>query len=253
MDNISFETLTDRLKLDNQTSEPYYQQLKRKITKLIESGELPSGQGLPAERVLAEALNLSRTTVRRCYEDLRKSGQLDSNGRGGTSIKQTPRISPELGRLKGFAEEMRELGMVASTRVEAYDILSDRTIASVFQRPSTASFLRLVRIRLGDDVPMSREIAWYDLTLVPRLADWDTSGSAYEFLKSRCNTELKWAEQSIEAILSTKEESQVFGFAEHSPCLLLKRKSYSAHDQLVEYVEGTFRGDAYAYRIKLGV
>jgi len=64
---------------------------------------------------------------------------------------------------------------------------------------------------------------------------------------------LSWAEQSIEAVMSSDEESRVFDFRQSSPCLLLKRKSYSQQQQLVEYVEGTFRGDAYTYRIKLEV
>lgn len=249
----NYDQLIKRLKPNQTTSEPYYQQLKRKILDLIESGEMESGVGLPSERVLAEALNLSRTTVRRCYEELRASGQLDSFGRAGTQVKVTPRVSPVLGRLKGFTEEMRELGMTASTRVIAHEIMQDRTIASVFKRPSTAHFLRLIRIRFGDDVPMSREVAWYDLTMAPTLADWDTSGSVYEFLADRCQVTLKWAEQSIEAVLSTSEESAVFGFEQPSPCLLLKRKSFTVNDGLVEYVEGTFRGDAYAYRLKLNV
>ena len=249
--NSDYDELISRLKLNSTTSEPYYLQLKRKISALIASGELASGVGLPAERALAEALNISRTTVRRCYEELRELGQLDSNGRGGTSIKQLPKVNASLGKLKGFTEEMREQGVEASTFVESHEIMRDRTIASIFNRPSRSSFLRLVRIRLGDGVPMTREVAWYDLTAAPCMGDWDTSGSAYTYLENRCNLTLTYAEQSIEAVLSSAEESKVSDFAEKSPCLLLKRKSYSAKNQLIEYVEGTFRGDAYAYRVKL--
>lgn len=43
----------------------------------------------------------------------------------------------------------------------------------------------------------------------------------------------------------------MFGFSQPGPCLLLKRRSHSAQNTLVEYVEGTFRGDAYIYRLKL--
>ena len=253
MSKNSYQDLINRLKPNAQTSEPYYQQLKRKISALIASGEFESGLGLPSERTLAEALNLSRTTIRRCYEELKAEGQLNANGQGGTMVQAPPRVSPALGKLKGFTEEMRELGMEASTRVLEHEIVQDRTIASVFSRPSTAQFLRLIRVRLGNDVPMSREVAWYDLTLAPKLAHWDTAGSAYGFLEAQCGIKLKWAEQSIEAVMSSEDESQVFGYQSSEPCLLMKRKSYSVHDVLVEYVEGTFRGDAYAYRLKLEV
>ena len=246
-----FATIIDRLKLSEATSEPYYLQLTRQLNALMESGDLASGYNLPSERVLAEALQVSRTTVKRCYDELRHSQHLSSNGRGGTVVQAPPRVSPVMGKLKGFTEEMRELGMTASTRVVAHEVVHDRTLASIFQRPSSAVFLRLLRVRLADNVPMSREVAWYDLSAAPALEFWDTSGSAYEFLLEKCQIKLAWAEQSIEAVISSAEESQEFGFSAPGPCLLLKRRAYTAADQLIEYVEGTFRGDAYAYRLKL--
>jgi GntR family transcriptional regulator len=202
---------------------------------------------------MAKALNLSRNTVRRCYENLRKAGQINSDGIKGTVVKGVPYINPVIGKLKGFTQEMQELGIEPSTQLIAYDVLHDRTIASIFRRPSTAKFLRLIRLRLGNGVPMTREVAWYDLTTAPNLENWDTAGSIYDFLSQHCGIELKWAEQSIEAMLSSEEESKVFGYENASPCLLLKRKSYALKDQLIEYVEGTFRGDAYTYRIKLKI
>jgi GntR family transcriptional regulator len=55
----------------------------------------------------------------------------------------------------------------------------------------------------------------------------------------------------MEAAMSNSEEILAFGFNEPMPCLLLKRKTYTTSGQMVEYVEGTFRGDAYTYRITL--
>ena len=249
--SLSSKEIIANLSVDQKTSEPYYQQLKRNLAGLINSGKIEQGYGLPSERDLADALNLSRTTIKRCYDDLRLQGLLTAHGRGGTVVNKPTAISPPLGKLKGFTEEMHEMGMTPSTRLESHEILFDRTIASIFNRPSNAHFLRLVRIRLADGVPMTREIAWYDLTLAPKLADWNTEGSIYSFLQTQCDIALNWAEQSIEAILSSEVESRVFELPENSPCLLLKRKSYSKQELLVEYVEGTFRGDAYAYRVKL--
>jgi GntR family transcriptional regulator len=218
---------------------------------MILSGELADGFSLPSERTLAEALNISRTTVRRCYDDLRAQDRISTHGRAGVRIKSPPCISPKMGKLKGFTEEMQELGMEASTKLLQREIVCDRTISSIFGRPSTASFLRLVRLRLGNGIPMTRECAWFDLTMAPELADWDVNGSAYEYLQTHCGITLSRAEQSIEAVMSDQEESMAFGFQTPGPCLLLKRKTYSTQNDVVEYVEGTFRGDAYAYRINL--
>lgn len=241
----------NRLQLNGQTSEPVYLQLKRQLSDLIEAGELETGYNLPSERVLAEALQVSRTTVKRCYDELRGSQRLSTHGRGGTVVQGPPRVNPTMGKLKGFTEEMREQGKVASTRVLAYEVLRERTIACIFQRPSASAFLRLVRVRLADNVPMTREVAWYDLTAAPALEDWDTSGSIYAFLQEKCGIQLSYADQTIEAVMSSAEEAEVFGFETPSPCLLLKRHTYSTTGQLIEYVEGTFRGDAYVYKLKL--
>ena len=249
----SDDALIERIAPNRSVAAPSYQQLTNNLSTLIETGEIADGQSLPSERALAEKLHLSRVTVRRAYEELRGKNYLETHGRAGVTAKAPPRLTPQLGRLKGFTEEMRELGMEPSTRLLEHSIVTDRTISSIFGRPSTARFLRLVRLRLGDGIPLSREVAWYDLTVAPELADWNIEGSAYQFLSERCGIALSHGEQMIEAVLSSEAESAVFEFAEPSPCLLMKRKTYTQSGQIIEYVEGTFRGDAYAYRLTLNL
>jgi GntR family transcriptional regulator len=244
----------EKIRPNTGISEPVYKQLQRRITNMIQSGELGDGFSLPSERALAEALDLSRTTVRRCYEELRARDHIATHGRSGVTVKAPPsRINPEMGKLKGFTEEMRELGVTPSTRILEQRIVADRTIASIFNRPASTRFLRLVRVRLGDGMPLSREVAWYDLVVAPALAEWDGDGSAYQYLEKHCELGLVHAEQTIEAVLSDEAEAAVFGFEQPGPCLLLKRKTYADNRLIVEYVEGTFRGDAYTYRVNLKI
>ncbi len=239
--------------LDGASGIPLWRQLHASVEALIAGGRIPSGQGLPSERDLADALGVSRSTVKRCYDELRHTQRLAGRGRGGSVVREPPRVMPSMGVLKGFTEEMRELGLEPSTRLLGLQVVSDRSIASLFQRPSRASFLRVERIREGNGVPMTRELAWYDLTLAPALAEWDGTSSAYAWLREHCGLALSHAEQTVEAVFSSEAECAAFGFTEPQPCLLLKRKTHTVQGQLVEYVEGTFRGDAYVYRVKLSV
>jgi GntR family transcriptional regulator len=239
-----------QLKLDKADVAPVWRQLFVQISLMIESGAIAQGANLPAERELAEALGVSRATVKRCYDELRGLNHLGGKGRAGSVVRSVAQVQPTLGRLKGFTQEMQELGKVPSTEIVERGVLTDRMMASVFGRPSTAKFLRLVRVRKADGTPMTREVAWYDLTLVPALATWDAQGSAYNFIGIH-GVALLHAEQTVEAVQSTDQETEVFGFAAPGPCLLFKRKTFSSNEQLVEYVEGTFRGDAYLYRLQL--
>ena len=240
------------LQVDTHAPEPLWRQLYTQLDDLLNSGAVREGASLPPERELAEALGVSRSTVKRSYDQLRHDQRLGGRGRAGSVVRRpTSRVHPTLGRVKGFTEEMRELGKFASTALLQCEVVVDRRLASIFHRPSNARFLHVVRVREADGVPMVRELAWYDLTLAPAMAEWDGGGSAYERLRQVCRVALGAAEQSVEAVLSSPAEGAAFGFDTPQPCLLFKRKTHTAAGPLIEYVERTFRGDAYAYRMQL--
>ena len=239
------------IRLNKDSGEPFWRQLYLQVSAMIASGAVSEGVSLPSERDLAQALGISRATAKRCYDELRRFAQLSGRGRSGSVVQAVQPVQPSLGKLKGFTQEMQELGKVPSTDLIERSVVTDRMMASVFGRPSTAQFLRLVRVRKADGVPMTREVAWYDMSLAPALAKWDAMGSAYEFLKTNCKVALGHAEQTVEAVQSSAHETHTFGFNGAQPCLLFKRRTFTPSQQLIEYVEGTFRGDAYVYKLTL--
>jgi GntR family transcriptional regulator len=246
-------SLLKLLRLRDDTAMPMYQQLERQLTALIEDGSIAPGTTLPAERQLAEKLGVSRVTVQRSYNGLRLRKLLSAHGRLGSIVQENPhRLDPGMDRLKGFTQEMQALGRVASSKILEQKVVKDRSIASIFGLPSTAQFLKLVRIRYGDDVPLSHEVAWYDVTAVPGLGKIEPTHSVYARL-AECGAPLSYCEQAIEAASPSAKECKIFGFTEPVPCLLIKRRSFTRDGRMVEYVEGLFRGDLYAYRLKLKV
>lgn len=240
------------LRLRDDTAMPLYRQIEEQLRDLILSGSLPPGVILPAERQLADRLGVSRVTVQRAYAELRDEELLVPKGRSGFLVRRHPEpVRPGMDRLKGFTEEMRELGKIPSSRVLERVVTEDRSIASIFGLPSTAPFLRLTRVRSGDGVPMSREVAWYNVRAVPALEGADLSGSVYAFLAQQEGGRLVRCDQTVEATMPTAAECEIFAFAAPLPCLLIKRHSYNQQAVMIEYVEGLFRGDAYRYRLNL--
>lgn len=65
---------------------PKYQQLANALRDLVTREELPTGCILPAERALAEEMNVSRTTVVAAYRDLQEAGLLDRRTGSGTRV-----------------------------------------------------------------------------------------------------------------------------------------------------------------------
>jgi GntR family transcriptional regulator len=240
------------LRLRGDTAMPLYRQIEGQLRELILSGSLPPGVILPAERQLADSLGVSRVTVQRAYAELSYNELLVPRGRSGFLVRCPPEpVRPGMDRLKGFTEEMRELGKIPSSRILDRAVTEDRSIASIFGLPSTAPFLRLTRVRYGDGVPMSREVAWYNIRAVPALETGDLSGSVYAFLGGHPSGRLVRCEQTVEATMPTADECDIFAFERPLPCLLIKRHSYNQDSVMIEYVEGLFRGDAYRYRLNL--
>jgi DNA-binding transcriptional MocR family regulator len=64
--------------------QPGYAALAAAVRGLLADGRLPLGVRLPAERELAEALAVSRTTVSAAYRELRESGHLTSRRGAGS-------------------------------------------------------------------------------------------------------------------------------------------------------------------------
>ena len=65
---------------------PLQQKLARALTQAIRAGGIQAGIRLPSERVLAQALSLSRTTVVGAYDTLRVGGWLESRSGSGTWV-----------------------------------------------------------------------------------------------------------------------------------------------------------------------
>ena len=63
-----------------------YRRLAEAIAGLIGSAELPVGARLPAERPLADALAISRSTVVAAYDELRARGLVESRRGSGTTV-----------------------------------------------------------------------------------------------------------------------------------------------------------------------
>jgi GntR family transcriptional regulator len=126
-------SLLTMLHLRDDTAMPMYQQLEDQLSAHIEDGTLPVGAVLPSERQLADSLGISRITVQRAYNGLRERQLVHAQGRKGVLVQgKGPRLHPRMDRLKGFTEEMQELGKRPSSRILERRVVNDRSISSIF-------------------------------------------------------------------------------------------------------------------------
>jgi 2-aminoadipate transaminase len=76
---------------DPTVTEPIYMQLAAALADAIHAGRIPVGARLPSERLYAQSLGLSRTTITAAYQELRAMGLLRGYvGRGAIVIASDP-------------------------------------------------------------------------------------------------------------------------------------------------------------------
>jgi GntR family transcriptional regulator/MocR family aminotransferase len=90
---LPFNTL---ITVNRSLSAPVYQQVANGLINLIREGRIKPGNSLPASRVLAELMDLNRTTIVAAYEELRSQDWIEVLPRRGIFIsKQLPVITPQ--------------------------------------------------------------------------------------------------------------------------------------------------------------
>ena len=103
------------IRIDKSSDNPAYRQIIERVTSLVRSGELKSGDRLPPERELAERLGLARGTVNRAYEELTRSSVIESiPGRGSfisskQDIAELSRKEQAVGLIGELVDRLREL------------------------------------------------------------------------------------------------------------------------------------------------
>lgn len=212
---------------------------------------MAAGEQFPPERQLAEALGISRMTLRRAIDELVAKGVVRRRHGAGV-FALGPKLDQPLAA-SSFTEDMLARGMRPGSRVLSFDVTkAGAHIGRRLHLDDAAEVVAILRLRLADDEPLALEELHIPASLVPGLAAADLENSSfYELLRSRFDIELNHSVQTIEPTLLDADEAKVLGVPEQSPALLFERTSHSADGVPFEFVRSVYRGDRYKIRTEL--
>ena len=154
------------LRPDARDSSPLYLQLARKLGHAIREGRFQADEALPSERVLSEAVDVSRVTARKAIDQLVEQGLIVRRRGSGNYI--APRIEQPLSRLTSFSEELQQRGYTPSSRWLKRSLTAavpDEQLSLGLSPGSRVA--RLERLRLADDVVMAYEVSVLPQTVLP--------------------------------------------------------------------------------------
>lgn len=228
---------------------PLYFQLATGLERAILSNSLPPGSRLENELSLSDRLGLSRPTVRRAIQELVEKGLLVRRRGIGTQVVHGA-VSRRI-ELTSLFDDLERTGKTPSTKVlEAGAVGAEGIVAERLGVEAGTPVLRLRRLRLADDVPISV----LENYLPPAFADVTTEElgtlGLYHLLRNRGVT-MRVARQRIGARKATPPESRLLGLDRGSPVLTMDRTAYDAAGAAVEYGHHCYRPDLYSFEMTL--
>lgn len=116
--------------IDPEDTTPPFEQVRRQLTLLIETGELVTDERLPPVRRMAEDLDLAVNTVARAYKELEAAGLITTRRGAGTRV--APRAATagpaELeAAAQDYLSRAAELGAGPDRAVQILEIVARRT------------------------------------------------------------------------------------------------------------------------------
>ncbi len=235
-------TLLD-LRPDARDSSPLYLQLSRKLGQAIRDGRFEADEALPSERVLSEAIHVSRVTARKAIDQLAEQGLIVRRRGSGNYI--APRIEQPLSRLTSFSEELEQRGYTPSSRWLRRAITAavpDEQL-SLGLSPG-ARVARLERLRLADDVVMAYEISVLPESTLPEPEA--VEGSLYQHLTGLGQAPAR-ALQHIRALNAEPHLAGQLGVPLGQAVLFITRIGYLEGGQAVELTHSYCRSDYYDF------
>lgn len=247
---MSDPPFTDRPDLHAAGDVPAHARITDWLEQLITARAVAAGDRLPSEVECAEALGVSRMTLRQALAAIAAKGLIDRRrGRFGGNFVAAPRFEFDHASLPGFTEQMRRIKVEAGARVlRAATRRAAPEIRDRLELPRQAQVHEVLRVRSANGEPIVVEEAYLPAAVFPGLLSGDLTGSLYSIMRGYGAAPFS-AEEQIEAAGADARQGELLGVQAGHPLLLITRTSRTEAGVPVEFSRDFHRSDRTRIRI----
>ena len=234
--------------LDRDAKISVHIQLRELLRQYIVESSKP-GRQLPSERDMAQRFGVARMTLRQAVEALVEEELLERVVGVGTFVARA-KLDVTL-KLTSYSEEMARRGLRPAARTLAFEqIPATARLARELQIEEGAAVIRLRRLLLADDLPMSVDENFIPAWRVPGILDAGPPASLYNVLGERYGLIIEWGEDTIEANAATPSIARLLQVDIGAPVLRTERHAFVSRST-VDYSVSFYRADRYKLRVPL--
>lgn len=225
---------------------PKYVRLAQTIQGRIEDGTYPPGSRVPSENQLVQSFGMSRPTVVRALELLKRDGWLESRQGFGTIVRGRPEITEERdrrGRVALDRDESTALGRLVFVGL----VPVPPRVASALGMPKKGEVLMrrfLVEDAEGEAVELvSSYFPAAVITGTELAQDSPLAQDARTHLEARKKLRFDHVTERISARLATGEETALLGVVEGAPVLSVLVVAADVAGQALQVVDVVLPAD----------
>ncbi|MGC9321775.1 MAG: GntR family transcriptional regulator [Kosmotogaceae bacterium] len=236
-----------------ETPIPLYYKLYVNLKESLNSGKYQKGDKLPTEKELCQNYGISRLTVRRAMDELRREGFIERLKGKGTFVTGSKR-EEQLAILTGFTDEARKRGSeTRSVVLENKLVRVPADAVELFDIPADAMVVLLKRVRFLEGEPYAIEEAYLNVGADIRFLNITQRDmekeSLYGILRKEFNINISYAEEEMELTRLKKEEARFLRQDQDECAIMRKRFTYTKSDICIEYVISLYRADKSKFKI----
>ncbi|MGI5252506.1 GntR family transcriptional regulator [Actinacidiphila glaucinigra] len=200
---------------------PKYVRLAQTIQGRIEDGTYPPGSLVPSENQLVQAFGMSRPTVVRALELLKRDGWLESRQGFGTIVRGRPEVVEQRDR-RGREALERDESRIPGRLVEVGEVQVPRRVASLLGLPQGAKALMRRLLVEEDGEPVELASSYFPAGLVEG-TELGSSGPLAEspraHLEARKKVRFDHVTERVSARLAGDEDAGLLGLTAGDPVL----------------------------------
>ncbi|MFF3873215.1 GntR family transcriptional regulator [Streptomyces sp. NPDC001978] len=200
---------------------PKYVRLAQVIQQRIEDGTYPPGTRVPSENQLVQAFGMSRPTVVRALELLKRDGWLESRQGYGTIVRGRPTVVEHKDR-RGSEALARDESQTPGRLVEVGQVPVPARIASVLGLPKRAKVLVRRFLVVEDGEPVELVSSYFPAGLVDgtELGSVEPlSGGTRAHLEARKKVRFDHVTERVSARLPEPGEAELLELSDGLPVL----------------------------------
>ena len=222
------------------------------LRERIASGDLPAGQRLPSEPVLAAEQGVSRVTLRRALDRLAEEGLVSRRVGAGTFVIDSMLSPVVAANLADVFTHLKTMGQTTGLRLLSFAYgAPPNAIARALGLRAGERTQRSVRVRLIDGEPFSHLTTHVPERIGLTYQEADLATTPLLELLERSGIVADRASQTLSATLAGPDVADALLLEVGAPLLLLTRVVHDPAGAGVEHLHALYRPDRFAFHLDL--